>query len=156
MPQNCTILLPSDEPDRVAGLVYDLAAGRGRIAVSGDAGAWSAITIRAPQASLTLNRRVFTQPGDEFSKMKLGMWAYFDRVETAHPEVKQEVLRRVEEFALAVGVVAEPEFVEDAGHFDCIFGLAGALGGVIWTGSGVLNQEGKMLFDGDGSSEAVE
>src|SRR5439155_8351623 len=93
---------------------------------------WSSITINSPAASLVLNRRVFRENGDEFSKMLLGMWVYFDSVKTKHKKIKADVQRRIEEHALAVGVVAEPEFVEEAGHYDFVFGLAAALDAIIW------------------------
>lgn len=153
MPQNCTILCPTDEQERVVDLVRELVGDRAKVSVAGKAANWSSITLRGPAGSLILNRRVFRKQADEFSKMRLGMWAYFDAVDTRHKAVKKDVLRRVEEYVLAIGVVAEPEFMEEAGHYDCIFGLAGKLGAIIWNGSGVLNSEGQMLLDGEGNSE---
>jgi hypothetical protein len=151
MPQNCTILCPADEPERVIALVRKLVGGRGRVALAGKPVDWTSITINSPEASLVLNRRVFRENGDEFSKMLNGMWVYFDSVKTERKEIKAHVQRRIEEHALAVGVVAEPEFVEEAGHYDCIFGLAAALDAIIWNGNGVLNAEGQMLLDSDGN-----
>jgi hypothetical protein len=57
--------------------------------------------------------------------------------------------------ALAIGVVAEPELSEKAGHYDCIFGIAAALDAIIWTGSGVINADGKMILDGAGNTEVA-
>jgi hypothetical protein len=137
-------------------IVRELIGDRGLITIDGEVGSWSSVTVQHGDASLTLNRLVFTSPGDEFSKMQRGMWVYFDGVETAHTSIKPDLLERIESFALAIGVVAEPGFVEDSGHFDCIFGLAEALDAVIWNGNGILNAEGSMILDGEGNSEVGE
>ena len=101
-------------------------------------------------ASLTLNRQVRIKPGDSFSRMVLGMLNYLDHVKTS-AKTKKDVIHRVENVALAIGVVAEPVFVEEARHYDCVFAIAAALNAIIWTGSGVINAEGKMLLDGGGN-----
>jgi hypothetical protein len=56
---------------------------------------------------------------------------------------------------LAIGVVAEPEFVEEARHYDFIFGIASALNAIIWTGSGVIDAQGKLLLDAEGNCEVA-
>jgi len=114
---------------------------------------WASITIKSSAGSLVLNRRVFRERADEFSKMLNGMWVYFDAVKTEHKALKADVLKRIEQHTLAVGVVADPEFVEEAGHYDCIFGLAATLGAIIWNGSDVLNAEGQTILDGEGNSD---
>jgi hypothetical protein len=155
MPQYCTILCPADEPARVVTVVRESIGSRGLITVDGDVEDWSSVTVGHGDVSLTLNRLVFGAPGDEFSRMQRGMWVYFDAVKTPHSSIKSDLLERVENFALAIGVVAEPSFVEDSGHFDCIFGLADALNAVVWNGSGLLDAEGNMILDGEGLSEVA-
>jgi hypothetical protein len=155
MPDYCTILCAADEPQRVVALVRELVGRRGNVSVRGKVANWSSITVRGAGASLVLNRRVFRKQADEFSKMRNCMWVYFESVKTKRKKIKADVLRRVEEHALAVGVVAEPEFVEEAGHNDFIFGLAAALGAIIWDGSGVLNAEGQLLLDSEGNCEVA-
>jgi hypothetical protein len=156
MPQHCTILCPTDEPQRVVVLIGDLLGNWGRVIVSGEERDWSTITVQTDGASLTLNRRVFRKAGDEFSKLLLGMWTYFDDVVTDHHTIKADVLRRIEDLALAIGIEADPEFVEEAGHYDCIFGVAEALGAIIWNGSGIMNAQGRVMLDGEGMSEMVK
>jgi hypothetical protein len=155
MPQYCTILSPTDEPAQVVSVVRELIGSRGLITIDGAVESWSSMTVQHGDVSLILNRLVFSTPGDEFSKMQRGMWVYFDGIETAHTSIKPDLLERIENFALAIGVVAEPRFVEDSGHFDCIFGLADALDAVIWNGSGILDAEGRMILDGEGNSEVA-
>jgi hypothetical protein len=155
MAQYCTILCPADEPGRVLSAVEDLIGDRGTIAVEGDVSDWSAVTVEAEGASLTLNRLVFGESGDKFARMQAGMWSFFDRVETPHAAIKADVLEKVEQFALAIGVVAEPGFDEEAGHFDCLFGLTAELDAIIWNGNGVLDAEGSMILDADGESEVA-
>jgi hypothetical protein len=67
--------------------------------------------------------------------------------------VKADVLERILDMVLAIGIVAEPKFLESDGHFDCIFQTAEALNAIIWTGSGVIDANGQMILDGQGKSE---
>lgn len=154
MPQNCTILCPTDEPQQVVAFLRDL-LDDADIRVTGKESNWSKIEVKTPAASLTLNRQVRVKPGDSFSKMVLGMVNYFDQVKTSAKATKKDVIDRVTNMALAIGVVAEPVFVEEARHYDCIFGIAAALNAIVWTGSGVINSEGNMLLDGEGNCEVV-
>ena len=156
MPQNCTILCPTDEPERVLGFVRQFFDGRGGVTVEGESRNWAAVIIESGDAKLILNRRVFDRPGDEFARMRSGMWSFFNQIQTEHAAIKTSVLARVEEYALAIGVVAEPNFDEDAGHFEGIFGLAAELDAIVWNGNGVLDAEGSMILDGDGDSEIGE
>jgi hypothetical protein len=153
MRQNCTILCPSDEPLQVVTFLRDLIEDGAVIHVTGKESDWSKIEVRSSAASLTLNRLIRQRPGDPFSKMVLGMHNYVDQVKTSARPVKKDVLDRVANMGLAIGVVAEPEFVEDARHLDCIFGITAALNAIIWTGDGFINSEGKMLLDGAGNCE---
>ena len=121
--------------------------------VAGKNASWSSIAIEAPGTSLVLNRLVRVRPGDRFSSLVLGVHNYFNQVKTKRKAIKADVLRRVERMALAIGVVAKPEFVELAGHYDCIFRLAKAFDAIIWTGSGVINADGDLLLDGEGNTE---
>jgi hypothetical protein len=155
MPQNCTILCPSDEPQKVIACLRELMDDGAHLHLTGKESNWSRIDIATPTASLALSRQVEREPGDSFSKMVLGMHNYFYQAKTSAKAVKAEVLDRVANLALAIGVVAEPEFLEEAGHYDCIFGIAAAMDAIIWTGSGVINAEGRMLLDGDGNCKVV-
>lgn len=155
MPQNCTILCPTDGPQQVIGFLRDLLEDSAKIHVTGKESNWSKIKLKKQSASLTLNRQVRVKPGDSFSKLVLGMHNYFSQVKTSAKAIKKDVLERVANLALAIGVVAEPAFVDEARHYDCIFGIADALNAIIWTGCGVINAEGKLLLDGEGSSEVA-
>lgn len=155
MAQNCTILCPTDDAQQIVAVLRDLLGGGAGLRVTGKDSSWSKIEIKTSTASLTLNRQVRRKPGDSFSKMVLGMCNYFRQVKTSAKAIKKDVLDRVTNMALAIGVVAEPAFVEEARHYDCIFGIADALNAIIWTGSGVINAEGKMLLDGEGNCEVA-
>ena len=130
---------------------------RGVITVDGDVDSWSSINVQHGDNSLVLNRLVYSGvPGDEFAKMQYGISMYFEAVETIHKSIKSELTERIETFELAIGVVAEPAFVEDSGHFDCIWGLAGDLDAVVWNGSAVLDALGNTILDAEGNSEVAE
>lgn len=155
MSQNCTILCPTDAPQQVVACLRDLLQGAPEIVVTGKESDWSRIEIKTPGAYLTLNRQVRRKPGDAFSKMVLGMHTYFDGVKTSAKSIKKDILDRVLNIALAIGVVAEPAFVDEDRHYDCIFGIAADMNAIIWTGSGVINADGKMLLDGEGKSDVA-
>src|SRR5262245_65947714 len=105
MPQNCTILCPTDEPRQVLAVLRDLVRDGADIRVSGDDADWSTIQIKTPAASLTLNRQIRREPGDRFSKMVLGIHNYFRVVKTPMEATQRDVLNRVANMAMAVGVV---------------------------------------------------
>lgn len=155
MPQHCTMLCPVDDPQQIILLVRGLLKDGTELRVQGDELNWLTIELTDAAATLTFNRRIRQHPGDPFSKMVLGMHTFFNRVQTSAEGIKKDVLHRVANMALAVGVVGEPGFVEAAGHYDCIFGVAGALGAVIWTGNGVISADGTLLLDGRGASEVT-
>jgi hypothetical protein len=83
------------------------------------------------------------------------MHNYFRQVTTPAQAVKRDVLHRVANLALAIGVVAEPEFMETARHYACIFATADALDAIIWTGNGVIDADGKLLLDAEGNCEVA-
>jgi hypothetical protein len=153
MPQNCTIICPNDEPQEVLAVLRDLLQNGAEIRVSGKDADWSKIDIQTSAGTLTLNRQIQNEPGDRFSKMVLGMHNYFRQVRTPMEAIQRDVLNQVANMKMAIGVVAEPDFVEEARHYDCIFSVAAALNAIIWTGSGVINAEGQMILDGDGNSD---
>ncbi len=91
------------------------------------------------------------KPGDEFSKLILGTLTFFRNVETTALENKQKVMKLISATRWAIGVVAEPGFVDEAGHFDCIFGIAERLEGLIFNGWGMVDANGLMVLDKDGN-----
>lgn len=155
MAQYCTILSPVDDTEGILAWLREFFADKGRLTVQGEAGDWTSIAVEGGDSSLVINREIFRENGDQFSRVRHGMSTYFEDAETEHEEVKAEVIRRIEAMALALGVVAEPAFDEDAGHFEAIFGLAETLNALIWNGSGVLNAEGELVLNGDGESETA-
>jgi hypothetical protein len=153
MPQNCTILCSADAPRQVVACLRNLLEGGPELLVTGKESDWSKIEIKTPGTSLTLNRQVRSKPGDSFSKLVLGMHTYFDGVKTSATSIKKDILDRVLNLALAIGVVAEPVFVDEDRHYDCIFGIAADMNAIVWTGSGVIDAKGRMLLDGEGNSD---
>jgi hypothetical protein len=153
MPEHCTILGPLDDPEGILKATDKMVKDSGIISVKGPFQDWSSIEIQSRGTSLVLNRQIRREGGDGFSRMVLGMHNFFRRVNTSHTATKERVLRSIESANLAVGVVAEPAFDEDAGHFDIIFGLTDLLDAVIWNGSAVLDARGSTILDGEGESE---
>lgn len=156
MADNCTILCPNDDSHRVEALVRNFIGKGASIKLSMEIDTWSSITATHDDYKLTFNRLVHVTGGDKFSNLLLGMISYFENVDTLHSKIKANVLNLVEHMRLAIGVVAEPGFVESNGHYDCIFALAESLNAIIWNGCAVIDANGKTILDGDGTSETVQ
>jgi hypothetical protein len=91
--------------------------------------------------------------GDRFSRLVLSMWTFFDGIDTSNCKNKNLVLQAVENTEMFIGVVAEPEFNEDEGHFTCIFSVARKLKALVFGGEAMQDAEGRKLLGSDGSFE---
>lgn len=90
---------------------------------------------------------------DDFSKLTLGTATFFRSIKTSALANKAYVEDFVSRTELAIGVSAPGGFSEDHRHFDCIFGAAQALEGIIFNGDAMLNDEGELILDSDGKFE---
>lgn len=103
---------------------------------------------------ITLNILRHGEPGDSFSKLKLGAFDYFSRIATQHQSAKATALCRIESFETAIGVVLEPDATDqDDWRFDLIFSVAEISEGLIFNGSDLMDWTGRLLLGSDGSSE---
>lgn len=98
--------------------------------------------------SLTNMRRV--EPGDKFSKLILGTLNFFYKINTDATHNKERIIKLVESSVWVIGIMVEPEFKEEAGHFECIFKIAELLDGLIFNGIGMIDKNGLMILDKDG------
>lgn len=121
--------------------------------VEGPRESWSLLTVTGPRGSLRISGMRWERPGDEFSSMTLGMANYFRCAPATNKDLQLRAMRFVHRCEFALGIVAKPEFSEQDGHFDLVFALATALDALIWNGSGLVDTNGRLVLDGDGTSE---
>jgi hypothetical protein len=100
---------------------------------------------------ISLNRRI--EQGDSFSKMIGGTWNFVRMIETNNKVQKEWLTRHILDCKTAIGLVSEPEYVEDDKRFDYIYKLAEMFDGVIFNGSEMIDKSGKLILDDEGNSE---
>jgi len=105
MPFNRTILCASDVRTDIAAFLLE----RGGVVVDGDPARWS--RLRLPALALVLTSRMREAPGDEFSKMKIGLFSLFGGLRPDHERTAVEdlILHKISETKLAIGVVGAEE-----------------------------------------------
>jgi hypothetical protein len=116
---------------------------------------WSRIIITNQDWTFKLSSTERVEPGDEFSHLILGTLNFFRNVETSSSGNKQRVMKLIRDTHWAIGIVVEPEFKDEAGHFDCIFKITELLGGLIFNGWGMVDENGWMILDKDGKFDEV-
>jgi hypothetical protein len=144
----CTILTTKLDLKAIAEILHNAKA---TFDIDGDFDKWDTIILKFEKSELRFTKSVRERPGDKFSKMILGMHNYFRNVDTRADSNKEHILQKVGETKLAVGVVGQPEFSEEDGHFDYIFSVTKKIDGMIFNGEGMLDYKGDMILYGDGS-----
>jgi hypothetical protein len=148
MSDSCTILTTNLDLKAIADLLQDTEA---IFDIDGDSDKWSTIKLKFNKSELRFKTSVRERPGDKFSKMILGMYNYFRSVDTNASSNKDYILQNVGETKLAIGVVGDPQFSEEDGHFDYIFAVAEKVGGIIFNGEAILDAKGDMILSKDGT-----
>lgn len=90
--------------------------------------------------------------GDGVSKTLLGAYNYFKKIEPEYETNKEFVLNRISKCNASIGVSGSPEFSEKNKHFEYILSLVMRFDGVIFNGSGAVNEKGDLLLDASGKS----
>jgi hypothetical protein len=78
-------------------------------------------------------------PGDEFSRMVLGMHNFFRTMATRKARRRRRILDLLDECEMAVGVVAAPDFTATDSRLDLVFAIAAQLDGMVFNGSGMID-----------------
>jgi hypothetical protein len=60
------------------------------------------------------------------------------------------VLDKIANAQMLIGVVGEPEFIEEDGHFDCIWSISEELHAVVFSGEAMLDCTGRRLLSESG------
>ncbi len=154
MSDACTIYINRVDYKKVREIIE--AVSTNPVEVVGDPDKREQITVRG-QSTLTLipmEGRPYVH--DEFSDLILGTAAYFRRVETAHTNLKAKIITAISECQFALGVVGRPAFDEEEKHFDIVFAITEAFGGLIFNGNGMIDENGLMVLDSEGNSDLTD
>ena len=140
--------------------VYNIVRGMSSapVEVTGDVHDWQKLQVSCG-STITLDsmRRQEKPEFNEFSKLILGTYAFFQHIK-GPPEVierRGRVLGAISNCQFALGVVAFPEFSETDKHFEIILAITAALDGLIFNGSGMVDQKGLLVLDNDGDFDAA-
>jgi hypothetical protein len=74
------------------------------------------------------------------------MHNFFRTVDTDAGADRALVLQRIANAKMLIGVVGEPEFLEEEGHFEQIWRTAERLDALVFSGDAMLNGRGELLL----------
>jgi len=142
MPESCTIL--GSKKDYTAVLDLAMSQSSASVGVVEGEGHWKKITVQSDDGWLILNSLEAHTPGDEMSKLLLGMSNYFNKVNTQAETSKKKAIELIGSCVLAIGITAEPAF--SVGQTDLILKVASAIDGVLFNGYALLDSDGVEIF----------
>lgn len=125
------------------------------IDVEGSEEAWERVTLRFTSGTMVLTSLVRQVPGDKFSTLVLSMYNFFRTIDTDAERNKKYVLGRIENVAMMIGVVAEPEFSDTDARLDCLWSLAEQVDAVIFNGDSMLNLAGERIMSRSGEHDVL-
>lgn len=125
------------------------------VEVSGSSFAWESATVRGSDATVTFNPLLKVRPGDQFSKIVLGAANFFRRIKTPAISNQTYLKEFLFDTKIIIGVVADPELMESAGHFDLIFDVADECEGLIFNGNGMVDPSGNLLLNNEGEYDRL-
>jgi len=153
MSDACTIYSTTVDYNKVREIIEAISSRP--IKIIGDAGKWLEIEVNG-KSKITFSTMERIPGGfDEFSKLVLGTYSFFQHTKPISIGNKDRTLAAISKCQFAIGVVANPAFDEDEQHFDIIFAIAKVLNGLIFNGSGMIDENGLLVLDGDGNSDLV-
>jgi hypothetical protein len=153
MSEACTILAPLADGDAVL-LTCVPVFGWEALQVEGTPPEWQRITVRCPSSTLVIHSMEPDQPGQRFEQMIRGTQRYFAQVKTDAVVTRDWLVEWLGSVSYAVGVVAEPSFVEEEQHWTFILGVAQRLRGVVLYQNSICNSDGALILDVDGNWDA--
>ncbi len=145
MPDYCTLFCAKKD-HQLAAEIIKLIFPPAAITVTGQEHNWQRMAVRAENKSLLMHSRVPVKPSDDFSRVIRVTLDYFIPLPTGHLAHKEKILRTVGACQMIIGVMAQPAFDEEAGHYDCIFGLARGLQALIFNGISMIDPAGNVLL----------
>lgn len=148
----CTIVCP--EIDHEAFLEGLTEVGPGPPLVVGDHARWHSIELEFPSSRLRFTSLTEAEVRDKFDRTSLGLSNFFRIIQGGPERIREFLIHAALAAPWLIGVVADPGFSDDEGHFDCLFAMTAWLPALIFNGSGMLDPTGHLLLDAEGNSEA--
>lgn len=151
MKQSCTIYSKKSNYEDMTAIWKDAAFDKAGLQIyENDLGG---ISLQTSGNSLELYFKKQLNSGDSFSHLILGTYNYFKNIETTQHQSQKNLLDFILSCEIAIGVSAEPEFSELDERLDIVFAITELLDGAIFNGSEMINKNGKLILNLDGSSE---
>lgn len=117
---------------------------REMLKLTGSESSWQSIKLEFSDSTLEFTALVRSAPGDQFSKIVLGMYNFVRHCDGSE-EQKARIASGIARTEMILGVVAKPEFLEP--HFEHVFNAARSIDGLIFNGSAILNASGDTLLE---------
>lgn len=107
---------------------------------------WRSVSLKSDVSELVFNSMIRQFPGDQFSKLVLGIHNFARGLNGTDTGTTQAALNAIANVQMLVGVVASPEFMEAEHHQDYVCGVTRNLGGLIFNGDAILDSDGNELL----------
>jgi hypothetical protein len=144
MSEYCTIISPVKDFRSMITILRQLGAEVSDI--DGTEQEWRSVSLKSDVSKLVFNSMIRQFPGDEFSKLVLGIHNFARKLQGADIRTAQTVLDAIANAQLLIGVVASPGFLESNPHQEYVLGIAKSVGGLIFSGDAILDSSGNPLL----------
>ena len=146
--QQCSVFCKIESAEEVEKVLRSWLLDESRLESSYDGN--FRINIYSASAQLDLFVLKRQTGGDRASKTLLGAFNYFNKIDADSSKNKRHVLKRLSNCNASIGISGKPEFSIDHKHIEYIFSLALLFDGIIFNGSGAVNECGELLLGADG------
>lgn len=115
----------------------------------------SSVLVTGPKGdTIRFNLLRSRMPGDRFSRIAFSALAYFRDLDTRHSYAREEVIRRIGEMEMVIGVLIEPGFSGDQDwRWNALFLVAGSAEAMIFDGFSMVAPNGDLILNLDGETE---
>lgn len=145
---NCTIICGNDSWNLCVDLIESLALPDAKLVKLK-----SGVELVRGITHLRFSALRREKPGDSFSKLALSTFNFVEKIKTKNKVKKEEILRKISNVKMFIGIVGDPEILEAERHFDIIFALSERLDGLIFDGNAIIDKNGDLLLNRDGKTE---
>lgn len=142
MSDACTIILPTKDFLSVLTILKQFLDP---VLIVGSETHWERLETKSSENSLVFRSLVRVAPGDQFSKLILGLHQFARNLRGINPTRFTELLREIENAEMLIGVVATPDFSANALYEEAVFAVAESLHGIVFTGSSFVSGSGDVF-----------
>ncbi|WP_426359416.1 hypothetical protein ACPUVO_03990 [Pseudocolwellia sp. HL-MZ19] len=93
--------------------------------------------------------------GDKISKRLLGAYNYAKKIESSAEGNKDFILERISRCNASIGVIFEPEDIENFGHLNYLKMVSEEFNGLIFNGSDFIDSAGDLVLSKDGEFTVI-